>query len=524
MFQLRLKFEETYISMLKLHPLFSDHMVLQKGIDIIISGIGDPGSLIVISFAEVSISSCVDGKGRWSVELGKFDYGGPYCLQLSDSHDTINIKDIYVGEVWLCSGQSNMDQRVSSCGLEWCGVDNEAEEVAGANYPLIRCYSVRLQLSKSLCEFPADKNTQYYDPKAPPYHGEWQVCSPAMVGTFSAISYFFARELHLKLGVPVGIVVSCYGASTAQAWIGREVLLGNEKINFLFNEYAVACYEYKTGICINKYKQLLSDWERAEKDRKQKGIELPRHLRRRPSYPRDPNLDQHSPSILYNGMIAPLVPYAFCGVIWWQGESNQPTAEIYLNLMEALIGNWRNLFHSNLTFLIIQQPNVNEPAGTPIGRERLAKIREAQMLASSLHNVGLVVTIDIGGINVHSSNKQEVGRRTALCARGIHYKASVGFSGPIYDRMISDGDGNIRLYFKWNEGLYFSDNRKTFALASDAGQFEWVTAEIVNDCIVICSSGIKGTPIIRYGWSDNPPINLYNKYGLPASPFRTDVK
>lgn len=506
-----------------LHPLFGDHMVLQQGHLVPIWGWVDPGQKVSVKFSNLCACSNAGSDGKWMVCFANLTAGGPYEMTImNETGRTLILRDIYVGEVWLCSGQSNMDQRVANLGFYWCGVENESEEIATANYPLIRQFANRLQLSDHPLLIPANQATQHSDPRCLPNSGQWQVCSPATVGKFSATAYFFAREFYRLTKLPIGLILSCYGGSTAQAWISRTALQANPILKHLHLEYEKRCLDYTNGTLYRIYAKNLKIWKRNRTINHIKQVVQPPHLRRRPNEPKDPRADQHSPSVMYNGMISPLIPYAIKGVIWNHGESNQLTAELYFDLLSTLIADWRNAWGVNIAFLIVQLHNLNEANKLPIGRERIPLVREAQLQAMTLNNTALVVTIDLGQSDVHLRKKQPLGERLAKAAMCVAYSQPGQYQGPVFQRMIREG-ARVRLYFSHAEGLHANGPLNAFIVAGADGKYHWAHAEIEDNTIVISSPQVPDPIAVRYAWADNPIANLYNEHGLPASPFRSDI-
>lgn len=489
----------------KLAGLFCDHMVLQQGMSVPVWGTAGPGEQVIISLGQHKQTATTGPDGKWMVRLADIEAGGPFEMTVT-GRNTLTVKDIYVGEVWLCSGQSNMDMTVAREDRYWCGVRNEAEEVAAANYPPIREFKVQLKMT---------------DTPQTDVEGQWFVCSPQTVGRFSATAYFFARELHKKLNVPIGLVTSSYGASTAEAWTSRTALAARPELGFLLDAYAQKKRGYDpNGAAAQQYHAAMERWERVAAQAKAEGKDRPKE----PKNP-DPGQDQHNPCVLYNGMIAPLAPYAIRGVIWYQGESNGPTASKYFNLMETLIRDWRQTWgHGDFPFLFVQLANNGKLARQPNGSSRMAVVREGQLQTLAVTNTGMAVAIDIGDANnIHPKNKQEVGFRLALAARALAYHESIPCSGPIYDSMTIEGSA-IRLRFKHTDGGLVAKGDKLigFSIAGEDNKFVWADAKIDGDAIVVSAPQADKAVAVRYAWADNPPANLYNKAGLPASPFCTD--
>ncbi len=489
----------------KLNRLFSDHMVLQQGAEVPVWGTADPGERVTVAFGSQTRATTAGDDGKWLVRLSDLKAGGPSVLTVSGK-ETRTVEDVYVGEVWLCSGQSNMDMSVAREDRYWCGVDNEAEEVAAAHYPLIREFRVKVTMT---------------DEPQTDVEGAWSVCSPTTVGKFSAAAYFFARDLQKKLGVPVGLITSSYGASTAQAWASRGALEADPSLASILDDYDAARRAFAPNEAAReKYRQAFGKWEVAAAKAKAEGKDAPRG----PKNP-DPGQDQHNPCVLSNGMIAPLVPYAIRGAIWYQGESNGPNAGKYLSLMKAVINNWRRAWGSDFPFLFVQLANYNKPSPEPIGKGQIALVREGQLRTLSIPRTGMAVAIDIGdAANVHPKNKQEVGRRLALAAEAIAYGRSVVHSGPTFETMTIEGNTARLRFGNADGGLEARGGKLTgFIVAGEDGKFAWAEATIDGETVVVSSPTLTSPVTVRHGWADNPLVNLYNKAGLPASPFRTDA-
>jgi len=494
----------------KLASPFGDHMVLQRNKMVPVWGTASPGEKVTLTFNKQKKTVVTGSDGSWMISLDKLAAGGPFTMTIAGAN-TITVQDVYVGEVWLCSGQSNMDFTVAREDRYWCGVFNEKEEVAAANYPLIRVFdtdfSPRLDAQKDV-------------------RGIWEVISPQTVGHISAIAYFFARDLQKKLNVPIGLITTAFGASTAEAWISKPALEANPKFATLLTTFNGKLDKYNTDTAVqSKYKVAYAKWvvdaAKAKADGKD---EL-----RGPKNPNPVN-DQHNPYVLWNGMVAPLVPYAIQGALWYQGESNSPTASIYRDLMEALIVDWRKQFNQgDFPFIYVQLANIGTKYDSiPAAGGSEAIKREAQLLNLSVPKTAMAVAIDnadpLDMKNVHPKNKQEMGRRMVLAARAIAYGENITYSGPLYDKMQVKGN-TIQLDFKSvDAGLVCKgDKLKGFAIAGEDKKFVWADAKIEGNSVVVSSPLITKPVAVRYGWGNNPPTSLYNKADLPASPFRTDV-
>ncbi len=485
--------------------VFGDHMVLQRDRMIPVWGTAASDETVMVQFNRQTKTITANAEGKWKIELEACPAGGPYEMTIS-GEESVTFSDIYVGEVWLCSGQSNMDMTVAREDRYWCGVLNEAEEVAAAEYPLIRVFDV---------EF-ATKDEPQTEVK-----GMWEVCSPQTVGHFSAAAYFFARQLHQKLNVPIGLVTTAYGASTAEAWTSRPALEAEPSLRFLLEAYEKSCQAYDSGAAQKKYEAALAEWQQATEEDKAEGRSGPR----KPSMPKNPHLDQHSPCVLYNAMIAPVVPYAMRGAIWYQGESNGGTAKQYDRIMETLVKDWRTAWgQGDFPFLYVQLANHGEPSTEPFRGGGMAPVRQAQLKNLSIPKTAMATAIDIGDAkDIHPKNKQEVGLRLSLAARALAYGESIEYMGPIYDHHQIEGS-LIRLYFTHTDGgLVAKDGQlKGFAVTGDDKRFVRAEAKIEGDTVIVFSPDVDKPAAVRYAYDANPTVSLYNKAGLPASPFRTD--
>jgi sialate O-acetylesterase len=502
----------TSFAFVKLASPFSNHMVLQQNTQVPVWGMADPGEKVTVKFGGQTKSVKAAADGTWMLKLEKLKAGGPFVMDITGKNQ-LSIKDVYVGEVWLCSGQSNMDMTVAREDRYWCGVINEQQEVAAANFPLIRVFDTDY----------APSNIPQKEVK-----GKWEVISPTTVGHLSAVAYFFARDIQKKIKVPIGLITTAFGASTAEAWIRKEALAAKPELQQLLDGYNAKLEKYRADTAGQRqYRIAFENWKVNAEKAKMAGKDAPKG----PKNP-DPERDQHNPYVLWNGMVKPLLPYAIKGVLWYQGESNSPTANIYRNIMETLISDWRSQWgQGDFPFLYVQLANIGktvEEVPAKGGSEALK--REAQLQNLSLNNTAMVVAMDNADPdnqgNVHPKNKQEIGRRLSLAALAKVYGEKISYSGPVYNKMEVKGN-EVRLYFKnIDGGLTAKDNQLLgFAIAGDDKKFVWATARIENDVVVVSAPQITKPVAVRYGWGSNPPISLYSKENfLPASPFRTDSK
>ena len=503
---------------LKLNPLFADNMVLQRDIPAPVWGTAEEGEKITVSFSGQTKEAVADKDGRWMVRLDPLKASSDaqiMAISSSIGNQKLKIENVLIGDVWICSGQSNMAFAVS-------GSRDSQKEISEADYPDIRSFKV---VNKSSRE------------PASVLNGRWDVCSPKTVPGFSAVGYFFGRELYRKLNIPIGLINSSWGGTVAEAWTTWKTLESTPELSVMiekFKERVKVFSETK-----EKYDESLSNWTKLYGDMKE-GVELSEggKVPKKPGMPLDPD-GQNAPARLYNGMINPLIPFAIKGAIWYQGESNATRAQQYRTLLPALIKDWRTGWGlGDFPFLIVQLANYKAPSPVPV-ESAWAELREAQYLTSkNVPNSGLATIIDIGeGENIHPENKQDVGLRLSLIARKLVYDdKELITSGPVYESMKVE-DGKIRVKFSSvGGGLEARGGElKTFAIAGEdtsasgnpaaAGKkFVWANARIEGDSVVVWSDEVKKPSIVRYAWAENPEgCNLYNKEGLPAVPFRTDA-
>lgn len=496
--------------------LFSDHMVLQREKPIPVWGTSGAGERITVLLNNMKVSTRAGKNGRWMIKLRALPAGGPYNMEIRGKKDRILIRDLYIGEVWLCSGQSNMDMTVAKEDRYWCGVQNEKEEVAAADYPEIRIFDV---------DFTPDNDLQ------PDVKGKWEVCSPGTVGHFSAVAYFFAKNLCDRYNIPFGMITSAYGASTAESWISQEALNSNETFKPIVHSYQ------------SKWEAFLKDSSALNKDFREKMRLYNGDLKaaqaaagdvsavKPPKAPRnpDPSQDQHNPYVCYNGMIAPLFPYALRGILWYQGESNGPTASVYRQLMETLVASWRkSLGQGDVPFFYVQLANYGKPMSKPVEDGPMMTVREAQLQNLSIPNTAMVVAIENAGDkpeDIHPKNKQEIGWRLALCAMNKVFGEDVEYQGPMYDHYQIE-DRTIRLFFKPSKEDFVAwcQQLTGFAIAGTDKVFHSAKARLEGQTVVVWSDEVPAPVAVRYCWGTNPPASLANKDGLWAPNFRTDTE
>jgi sialate O-acetylesterase len=619
----------------KLPKIFSSNMVLQQGIQIPVWGWAAPGEKVSVSFKNLTINAKADKTGKWLVNLPAQEYGGPYTLVVK-AKNTVTFDNVLVGEVWICSGQSNMEFRVDQG-------NNQAEEIKNANYPKIRLFTV----PKRVAQLPEQDIES----------GEWVECSPETVKGFSAVGYFFGRELATELKVPIGLIHSSWGGTVAETWISPNSI--DSDPDFKDKMIELQKYDVKTLVQqkLEKIKTALGGVIPTEDNGIKNGIALwaapdfddsawktirtpslwenqgyadvdgIAWYRKEITLPDNPgknnlvlnlgkidddditwlngveigktvgyNIDRvytvdskilkpgknvltirvndtggggglysmsnevfmtlenkniplagswkfkitkasvsssfmepnSYPTLLFNGMINPLVPYGIKGAIWYQGESNADRAKQYQRVFPELITDWRKQWaEGDFPFLFVSLANYQRPVTQPAESD-WAELREAQSKTLSLTNTGMALAIDIGEANdIHPKNKQDVGKRLALNAFKVAYKKDLVFSGPMF-KTVEFKDG--KAYISFNEtgsGLMVKNKYgyiNGFSIAGSDKKFRWAKASLAdNKTIVVFSDEIKDPVAVRYGWANNPDdLNLYNKEGLPANPFRTD--
>ena len=628
-------------------PLFTDNMVMQQKTDAPVWGTAEPGAKVKVttSWNKASYTATAGEDGKWMVKVRTPKAGGPYSMTITENkNQPITLSNILIGEVWLCSGQSNMQMPVSG---GWAKVDNHEQEVKNAKYPKIRLISVERVTSS----VPESNFTTYGD--------GWMECAPENIAEFSATAYFFGRELHKKTGVPVGLIHSSWGGTVIEAWMSKDALAGVKDLgsqaemvsswpatkeerqakskgavdawNNLANTLDNACVQledfkepkyddsrwdnmnlpgniernyrnFDGHVLVRRFVDIPASWAGKavtmhiggvdDKDftyfngtqigseqgwNKNRIYTIPADLVKEgkaivairiidksgnggisgdnqsfylegadgqkislsgqwkskkdadygclPAKPVNMYNEPYWSTVLYNAMIAPLVPYSIKGAIWYQGCSNDDRAYQYQDLMRLMIADWRQQWGYDFPFYITQLANYTRLQTDPT-ESTWAELREAQSMAAKVvPNTGLAVTIDIGDANdIHPRNKQEVGRRLALQALNKTYGMSIECSGPIYESYEIDGNV-IRLKFSSvAKGLVAKGGKlEGFTIAGADHKFHWAEAKIVGNCVEVSCKDVPRPLAVRYAWAHNPVGNLFNTAGLPASPFRTDA-
>ena len=634
---------------LQLHELFSDHMVLQQGLPVPVWGWAEAGEMVTVECAGQSAQARAGEDGAWRASLPALGAGGPFELCVRGAESTLVLHDVLIGEIWVCSGQSNMEWPLAAA-------INGDEEVAAARHPQIRLFAV-----PKVAELPRKTNVD----------GTWTECTPETAASFSAVGYFFGRMLHEQLGVPVGLINTSWGGTLAEAWTSREKLLEEPALRYLVEDFERTLPDLEQVLA--DYQHVMRNWEQehqlndpgnsgwpqgwaapaaavAEWETMtlpqlwqsaglnfsgvlwfRKEVEIPAawaghalklsigacdksdttyfnnvevgsmRIEERadawcqpriypvpaalvapgkaviavrvfshmygggmsgpaammqltpedlpgaepillagdwqyrvecnfglvnawppppPPGPGNPN----TPTILFNSMIHPLIPFAIRGAIWYQGESNADRGFQYRTLFPAMITDWREQWgQGDFPFYFVQLANFMEQKAEPADSQ-WAELREAQLRTLGLRNTGMAVIIDIGeALDIHPTNKQDVGKRLALNALAQTYeRRELVYAGPLFASAAPEGAA-MRVQFTLADGLCCHGEQLTgFAIAGADKHFVWADAVIDGNGVLVSSPAVPVPVAVRYGWADNPACNLYNGAGLPASPFRTD--
>jgi sialate O-acetylesterase len=482
-----------------LPALISDNMVLQQGRQVAIWGTDDAGEQVTVSMGEQKESGTADPNGQWKVELGPLKKGGPFEMTVAGKN-TVTIHNVLVGEVWVCSGQSNMEFAVWNHGV-FGGAKNAEQEVVAANYPLLRLFIVK----KAVAGKPQSD-----------VQGQWVVASPETVGNFSAVGYFFGRDLYRAMKFPVGLIDSSWGGTEAEAWTSDEALEADPELKVVADSWRQRIADFPH--VLEQYEQKLGEWEKSAEDAESNG----KAALTFPDAPKDPRSHPWRDAGLWNGMIAPLTPYAIAGAIWYQGESNASFGYQYRKVFSTMIQQWRNSWgEGDFPFLFVQLASFSVGGQPP---DTWPILRESQEKTLALPKTGMAVAIDIGEPHdIHPKNKQEVGRRLALAAEGIAYGRKIEYRGPTFKSLRVD-KGTLRLQFTHVAGglVIRGQSLVGFEIAGQDQRFFPAEAKIVGTEVVLSSSRVPQPAAARYAWENDPKCNLYNKVGLPAPPFRTD--
>lgn len=481
--------------------VFGSHMVLQRGIEVPVWGWADPGENVSVTFRDQTVSTKADDNGQWQLKLEPLQVGEAATLTVSGSNQ-LEFEDVLVGEVWVCSGQSNMGWTVERA------LDPDLE-AAAAHEPLIRLFQVPLVTA----ETPQDD-----------VQANWRVAAPDNVSSFSAVGYFFGRQLQHTLQVPVGVIMTAWGGTRAEAWTSPQAMANTPELQPIVDAWNEQTRNYDADQAQATYAAALKQWEQRAKAARAAGRAVPR----RPQLAGPPQLDRHHPSTLFNAMVAPLTPYAIRGAIWYQGESNAARAHQYRTLITTMIQSWREDWgQGDFPFYQVQLANFLAINDQP-EESAWAELREAQYLAGTkIPNVNAACITDLGAAkDIHPKDKQNVAKRLSrLAFVDVYGMDNIVKQGPTYES-VEFADGKARVSFE-NYGspliTYYREPLTGFAIAGADKVWHWAEAKILDAQTVEVSSPQVPEPVaVRYNWANNPQGTLYNQMYLPAYPFRTD--
>jgi sialate O-acetylesterase len=498
-----------------LPAVFSDHMVLQRDVRAPVWGWADPGERVVVAIAGQTHETTADGQGQWKVKLDPIPATSEPLTLVVEASNRVAINDVLVGEVWICSGQSNMQWPIDA---SW----NADLTGHAADRPQIRLLTIEnAGVQKPLQDF----------------QGQWHICSPQTVGGFSAVGYYFGRQLHDTLGVPIGLIDNAWGGSSCEAWVERPRLEQHpEHYASLLERWAEREADPQAREPYEAFEKALLDWQQAAIAAKKKGEPIPQQ----PPAPNIEMVNQHRPGNLFHGRVTPAVPFAIRGVIWYQGESNASRAYQYRHLFPLMIQNWRDAWQQgDFSFYWVQLADFREEKTEPAESD-WAELREAQtMTQDQLANTGEAVIIDIGeAADIHPRNKHEVGLRLARLALAQDYGIDVAHRSPRFSGL-DIVDGKAVLTFQHADGgLRTVDHGELLGFTIAGADRKWHPAQaqfapsedggegrgnrLDRTRIIVSSDAVPEPVAVRYAWADNPVCNLYSAEGLPLTPFRTD--
>jgi sialate O-acetylesterase len=521
----------------KPHALFGDHMVLQRNATLPVWGTAEPGEEVYVHLEvktpdgkrEEGQAVKADKDGRWMAKLGSFPAGTDGVLTVRGQErrpapkekkgpNAVAFKDVAVGEVWVASGQSNMEWTLGGSTAR----GNGADAIKNSTNPNLRVFTV----SKHAVPTPqAGFNPKPQSPK----HDKWLPSGPEDAAMFTAVGYYFGRDLQKALNVPVGIIHTSWGGTPAQSWTSREALEADPVVKHYVEDLDKRTKAWDPNKAKEDYEKELAKWKQDVEDAKANKKPAPRQ----PQMPQEPGTSAWDGSSLYNGMIQPLLPYPIKGAIWYQGESNAGQPIEYRSLYADMIQDWRKHWGSDFSFYCVQLApwNPGDPAA-----DNWAYLREAQAIASEkVKHAGVAVITDAGHrTDIHPQRKEPVGARLALLALAHDYGQKIEPYGPTYKSLKVDGNKAVVTFDHVGGGLEVqkftmednteapSDKLVGFEVAGEDKKFHLATATIEGDTVVVTSDMVSKPVAVRYGWRNFPVCNLANKAGLPASPFRTD--
>lgn len=480
-----------------LAPLFRDGAVLQREMPVPVWGKADPGEAVKVAFGSQTVQTKADSDGRWLVRLAPLEASAQPAELVVTGTNTLRVRDVLVGEVWLCSGQSNMAWTIKQ-------IEVSPDSLPEVNDPLLRHFKIPNTVSSA----PRDTAA-----------GEWVASTSASVPEFSAVAYFFARELRARLDVPVGLVNSSWGGTQIESWMSPAAIASSPHAATITAAWEKRLADYPAELA--RYEELYAKWQSDRAAARTAGKEFTRRAPRRP----EGAGTRWEPGAIYHAMISPLLPAAMRGVIWYQGETNASRSEEYADLFPRMITQWRADFQQPaLPFYYVQLANIERSATADPTRRQWAFLREAQTAALKLPATGQAITIDIGEANdIHPKNKQDVGLRLARPALVEVYGQNVPAHGPRFVRAEREGS-SLRVHFAHAEGLRSTagDQVTGFELAGEDRVFHDAEARIDGATVVVSSPAVPTPMAVRHSFKTNPPVSLQNRHGFPAEPFRTD--
>ncbi len=485
-----------------LAPPFADGLVLQRDKPIPLWGHAEPGEKLTISFHAQQREATAGPDRRWIAILDPLPATAEPATLTVAGKNSVVVRDVVVGEVWLCSGQSNMEWPVARA-------QDAAREIAAANFPLIR----QLTIERAVAAAPANGVGT----------SGWRAATPQTAGGFSAVAYFFARDLHHKLGVPIGIIHASWGGTPIEAWLSPAALAREPAFRVVGERWTQTLADFPARQVA--YEQAAAEWPRLESAARARGKAAHDAFLRQNPRPYPPPGPGHpwTPAGLYNGMINPLVPFALRGVLWYQGENNVERAAEYAPLFRELIAAWRMHFgQGDVPFFWVQLAGFKYPWDRT--GVQAAQLREAQAQALALPATGQAVAVDLGNPNdIHPTNKQEVGRRLALLAKHRVYDFVGDDAGPTFAGVTREGAA-LRVRFTQVTGglIAYAKPVQSLQLAGADRVFHPATGRLERDSLLVTSPQVREPVAVRYAWQNAPEANLYNGAGLPAAPFRSD--
>lgn len=503
----------------RLSPLFSDHVVLQREIKVPVWGWADPGEKVSVKLGDCSAQTTAGSNGQWIVRLPPMPVNCVPQTMIVTGGSTTSIQDVLIGDVWLCSGQSNMKRR-----LVYGKVSADKQSAQSAEFPLIRDFAVPSRSATEACR---------------DVHGNWAVCNKQSAEQFTAVGFYFARKIHQVTGVPIGLIEASEGSTRIEVWMAPEGLAAIPELQKLRDELAGQMLQYR--------KELEAQLPEIEVQLRKihQALQEGRPLPPPPEWPHHPiyspaDNGPHGYHCAYYGMICPVVPFAIKGALWYQGESNGNDGNVYYHKMRALIGGWRAVWEQgDFPFYFVQLPGYQPPTANPAGGDGWAALRQAQAKSLSIPRTGMAVAIDVGELkDVHPVNRMDIGERLALLALKNDYgKSALECSGPVL-REIKNENGKIRILFDHaDSGLMVGKKQgrepvqevkdgklPNLAVAGTNGQWFWAETVIDGKTIVASSTNIIQPTNVRYAFDGNNPqcSYLYNRDGLPAAPFSTE--